>query len=122
MTEHELADFAARLGLSALTLTPSTPIAFTLDNKVRVTLELHDERQMMVSASVALPPYDRTILPKALSAASYLAAEQSLRFTPAIVKDRLCLLTALPENISGAQAVTTVLEISRLLLDLVEER
>ncbi len=119
MTDHDLAALAAGLGLPERTIT--LPLSLTLDERVQVTLEQQAAGGLMLTARLPIPSYDREILPRALAAASYENGS-NLRFTPAIVSDQLCLLTALSEQSSAPQVLNTMLTLHHTLLSIVEGR
>ena len=119
MDESALADFAARLQLSEIALSADRPFAFVLDGKYACTLEYQSSGALMLTLSFEVPPYNHDALPQALAAASYLQADK-LRFAVAFHQDKLCLLTELSPQASGADAVNQLLALVETARDLKE--
>ncbi len=120
MNELELQDFAARLHLKEISLSERQPFAFTLDQKLYCTLEYQAAGALLLTLSFAVPEYDHETLPRAFELASYTGAAQPLHFAVAVHQGQLCLLTELPQQVSGAEAVNRLLQLVEVYQQIAE--
>lgn len=109
MTDRDLADFAARLGLDEITLDEEHPFAFTLDNKLHVTLQYNAEHNLCLIADIPLPGYDDSTLKQAFASCSYLNASRRLPFAVGYAGDKLYLLHAVSAAAGGSDLVNALL-------------
>lgn len=121
MTEHDLADFAARLNLPSIELGPGQPFGFTLHGLQHFTLQFNEEGRLCLIADIELKTYDRTTLKLALSTASYLCKERTVDYAVGFVRDKLLLMHLLPEHARGADVVTAVLGLYEQAQKLIKE-